>query len=774
MISTYFKLAYRRLISKKHNSIISVLGLGIGFASVLLTGAYILNERSFDKFHSNYTHIYRIINTTGNTAKIDKEFAASLTLNMPGIGKICRLNIFSAMLGNENNPVNIKSLAIADSTFFQIFSFPLLKGSPDDVLNGPNKIVLSNSLAEKLFPDTPAVGKLVRVDMKEYCTVTGIMKDSPENSSIQPDAVVSLYTRNMRWTGGNYWNNNGRFRVELFQYYVLLRNENDTLSTLNYLRSNYSEKWKNEKPNIAFQPFADIYSSTIFEETGYIRHADRKLLFLLLSIGIVMLLLAVINTINILLSESFEETKRVSILKSNGAAKHNIVWQGLCNISVALFLAFILALVIIDITLPWFCKEVERQINFDTFLSLPYLLFVTGTFILLILCIGLYPSLHFSKINPIDLFVKKGFRNFSFQIISKAILVFQFVVTIVLVIAVITIQKQTRFFKMHQLGYSSSYLLFIPVHYTSSNVTPALKQEFLRNPSILQATASFGAPLNVYSLSENEVNKKDMRYWEINSDDDFFSTFSIKLKEGRFFLPTEKGRACIVNEMFYKESGFKDLSEATCRSIPIVGVVENFNTESLHNEIKPGAIFFSDEGLTCLSLRISSENIPKTLNYISEVWKRMCPASTLNYSFYDEMIENQYKQEERLTATIGVTSGIAIFISCLGLLGMILFVVKLRTKEIGICKINGANVSEVIMMLIKDFIKWVVIAFFIAIPISYYAMHKWLMNFAYKTNLSWWIFVVAGLLSLGITLLTVTYQSWRAATRNPVEVLRYE
>ncbi|MBK7710154.1 MAG: hypothetical protein IPJ37_03720 [Bacteroidales bacterium] len=245
-------------------------------------------------------------------------------------------------------------------------------------------------------------------------------------------------------------------------------------------------------------------------------------------------------------------------------------------------------------------------------------------------------------------------------------------VTIALLVSVITIVKQTRFVKQHQLGYKPDYLLFIPVHYTFSKQTLTIKQELLKNPSILQATASFGAPGNIYLISDNQVNEKKMRYWEINCDEDFFSTLGIKLKEGRFFLPGEKGRAYIVNEAFYKEAGFKDLTTATCRTIPIVGVVEDFNTESLHNEMQPGAIFLTDEDLVCLSLRISSENVDKTLDYIRKVWMSICPAITLNFSFYDDMIEQQYQQEKRLTATIGAASVIAIFISCLGLLSDII------------------------------------------------------------------------------------------------------
>ncbi len=774
MIVTYFKLSYRSLINKKHNSFISVLGLGIGFATAMLVGAYIINENSFDKFHQNYNRIYWIVNKTGNTAKLDKEYAISLVNALPGIEKVCRMNIFSAMLGNETNPVNVDKLAIADSSFFQVFSFPLITGSPVDVLNGPNKIVLSKSLAAKLFPNTSAIGKLVRIDMKEYCTVTGIMQDSPSNSSIQPDAVVSLYTRNMRWTGGDYWNNNGHFHIELFQYYILLRNEKDTLQTLKFLRNSYTEKWAKENPNLTLQSFSALHSTIGIEESGNIEHTNKKILFLLLSIGIVVLLLAIINTFNILLSESFEETKRACILKSTGAERHHIVWQGLSTISFTLLLALIVALMIIDMALPWFNTEIERQINIKTFLSLPYLLFVIGTFIVLNLGIGLYPSLYFAKANPIDLFWKRGFKNFSFIIISRGTLVFQFVATIVLIVSIITIVRQTRFVKLHQLGYKPDYLLFIPIHYTFSKQTLTLKQELLKNPSVLQATASFGAPGNVYSISENDVNEKEMRYWEINCDQDFFSTLGIKLKEGRFFLPGEKGRACIVNEMFYKQAEFKDLSAATCRNIPIVGIAENFNTESLHNEITPGVIFFSDEELTCLSLRISSENVPKTLDYISKVWKSMCPDFALNYSFYNDMIEQQYQQEKRLAGTIGASSGIAIFISCLGLLSMILFAVKRRTKEIGIRKINGANVSEVMVLLCKDLLKWVVVSFVIATPIALYFMHKWLQSFAYKTELRWWIFVLAGVISLGIALLTVSLQSWWAATRNPVESLRFE
>jgi putative ABC transport system permease protein len=774
MIPTCFKLAYRSLINKKHNSVISIMGLGIGLATVLLVGAYFVNEYSFDKFQQNYQRIYRIVNKTGNTAKLDKEFTNSIADNLPGIESVCRLNIFYAMLGNESNPVNINNLVISDSSFFKLFSFKLLVGSISDVLNGPNKIVLSESLAEKLFPNTSGVGKQVRVNMKEYCTVTGIMKDSPVNSSIRPDAVVSLYTKDLPYTGGDYWNNNGNFHVELFQYYLLLHNEKDTVQTLKFLHSTYSEKWRNDKPDLALQPYSRLHSEAGIEETGGMMHTNKKLLLLLLSIGFVVLLLAIINTFNILLSESFEETKQACILKSTGASGSQIVWQGLSTITMTLFLALVLAVIIIDSILPWFSKEVERQINLQTFVSLPFLLFVIATLVVLTLVIGLYPSLRFAKSNPIDLLRKNGYGNFSIAGTSRATLVFQFVATITLIVAVLTIAKETKFVRHHQLGYKPDYLLFISVHYTKSKQTPILKQEFLKNPSILQVTSSFGAPGNIYSTSENKVNEKFMSYWEINSDEDFFSTFGISLKDGRFFLPGEKNRACIVNEMFYKKAEFKDLASATVREIPVVGVVKDFNTESLHNQITPGAVFFSTEDLTCLTLRISSSNIDQTLEYIHKVWKNICPEITLNYSFYDDMIEQQYIQEKRLTGTIGASSGIAIFISCLGLYSMILFVTKHRTKEIGIRKINGAKVSEVILMLIYDFLKWIVLAFIIACPISYYAMHRWLQNFAFKTEMNWWIFALAGIAALTFSLLTVIWQSWRAATRNPVEALRYE
>lgn len=774
MISTCFRLAYRTLITKKHNSIISIVGLGIGLATVMLVGAYIINENSFDKFQQNYTRIYRIVNKAGNRANLDKEYISSLNDALPGIEKVCRINMFFVMLGNETNPVNVDRLVVADSAFFQIFSFKLLAGAPDNVLNGPNKIVLSESLAAKLFPKSSGLGKMVRVDMKEYCTVTGIMKDSPANSTIQPDAVVSMYTKNLPYTGGDYWNNNGNFHIELSQFYLLIRNDKDTVQTLKFLRTTYTEKWQNERPDIALQSFSSLYSGTGIEETGYMNHSNKKLLLLLVSIGIVVLLLAVINTFNILLSGRFEETKQASILKTTGASKQQIILQGLFTVSMTLVLALIVAVIIIDSILPWFSSEVERQIGIQTFFSLPYIFFVAVTFIVLSFVIGLYPSLIFAKSNPMDLLTVKERGNFFFIGISKATLVFQFVAATILIVSVLTILKETRFVRQHQLGYKPDYLLFIPVHYTYSKQTLTLKQEFLKNPSVLQATASFGSPGNVYLRSENKVNEKFMSYWEINSDEDFFSTLGIHLKEGRYFLPTEKNRACIVNEMFFKEAGFKDLAGATCRDIPIVGIVKDFNTESLHNNIKPGAIFFSPDDLTSITLRISSENVDQTLEYIHNVWKSMCPDFTFSYTFYDDMIDKQYKNEKRLSKTIGVSSGIAIFICCLGLYSMILFVAQRRTKEIGIRKINGAKVSEVILMLIYDFLKWVIIAFVIACPISYLAMHRWLQNFAFKTDINWWIFATAGFATLTIALLTVSWQSWTAATRNPVEALRYE
>ena len=776
MITTLIKLSFRRLARKKTNTAISVIGLGIGIAATLLVAAYISNDYTYDRFHSGFKNIYRIVNSSRNTSQLNKEYYNSLVTAVPGIRQVCRVEIYPSVLQNGNTQISTDGLVKADSSFFKMFSFKLLAGSPEDVLNGPDKIVLTRSLASKLFHDTPALGKQVKIEMKVNCTVTGIMEDSPANSSIQPEAVVSTYTKDLPWSGGDFWNNSGKFHIEMSHFFLLLGNSGDTTPARKFLRTSYSEPWNDRDPaaKLTLQPLSELYSVTGIAEPVSFLHVNMKLRYLLITIGAIVLVLAIINTFNILLSESLDETKRASILKSAGASRGDVIRQSFASIALVILMSYIFAFIILDSALPWFNGEVERSLGLSNFIALPYLLFVAGTFIFLTVGIGIYPAFYFARSNPLELIRGSGYTNSSFRLISRVTLIFQFIISIVLISSVMIIGKQSEFVRSYHLGYNTENLLFVPIHYTYSNKCLTVKQELTKIPGIVRASASFGSPENIYLQNESKVNDKNMSYWSLNCDEDFFATMEIKLKQGRFFLQGEEGKACVVNEKFFKDAGFTSLDEAKMGDLPVVGIVENFNTESLHMEIKPGVMYFDCSNLTTLNLRISGKDIKGTLSEIRKVCQNVMPGFNIESTFYNDLIDKQYTKERNLERTIGITSAIALLISCLGLFSMILFVIRCRTKEIGIRKINGATTPEILILLNKGIIRWIAIAFALSLPVAYYLMRNWLSNFAFKTTLDLWIFLVAGLAVLLIAILTVSWQSWVAASLNPVKTLRYE
>jgi putative ABC transport system permease protein len=336
--------------------------------------------------------------------------------------------------------------------------------------------------------------------------------------------------------------------------------------------------------------------------------------------------------------------------------------------------------------------------------------------------------------------------------------------------------KQITFMKNKNPGFEPDYLIKQDFHYSIKppQIISSYTSELLKNPDILKLTLSDGIPLNINSYSHHEINGHDVKYNNIDCDTAFFNVLGMRLIDGRAFYPSDKRNVCIITEKLARESGFDEPLKEKISDCQIIGIIADFHSMSMHQEINGVMFRPKSDYITNVILRINGTNIPQTISFIGKTWKEFFPEYPFNYQFYDDLVAQQYEKEQKLANSISIVSGLAMFLCCLGLLGLVLNLVENRVKEIGIRKVNGARISEVLMMLNRDFLKWVVFAFMIATPIAYYAMNRWLDNFAYKTSLSWWIFVLAGLIVLFITVITVTWQSWRVATRNPVEALRYE
>ncbi|MCG6189792.1 ABC transporter permease [Maribellus maritimus] len=773
-MNNHLKLVIRALIRQKKFLIFSVVSLSLCISLVILTSGYYSFEISSDKHQSKYDRIYRLVNTPKDQVRLDEKYYNTLSTDVSGIDKVCRVNIFGSMITSNDIVLRINNLVIADSSYFDIFDHTVVMGSKPHLLDAPNKIVLSKSLAGTLFGNENPLGKPVKINMITTAYVSGVIEDRKEKSHFNSDAIVSLSTENLPWTGGNFGNQNGTWKVKLFSYYLLLNEKADVASVTAQIKETYNFPWYSFTPNIEMQPLSDIFTNNDFRDE-HINHLNKPLTWLLFLITLIVIIIAGINYINLSLSNLNKESKMVSILKVNGAHRNNMFWYYTMSGGLVILLSFCISIALSIILLPYFNRLTGAEIQLNILTNFAYLIPFSGIIVVLFIIIILYPAWLFSGTNPVNLFQKKLAGQIRLSSFSRILLIFQFTAAIALIASVLMIFKQINYVKNKNPGFETSYLIKQNIHFSVKN-TQTIKtyaDELLKNAGILKLALSEGVPLGIHSFSNQEINGRDVKYNHIDCDTAFFNVLDMKLVAGRTFFDSDKN-VCIVTEKLAKQSGFREPLNEKMGDSQIIGIIKDFNSMSMHQEID-GVMFRPlSNYISNVTIRINGTNIPQTISDIQQSWKKFFPEYPFNYQFYDDLIAQQYTKEQKLADSISIIAGLAMFLCCLGLLGLVLNMVENRIKEIGIRKVNGAKISEILAMLNKDFVKWVGIAFVLATPISWVAMNKWLENFAYKTNLSWWIFAMAGVLALGIALLTVSWQSWKAATRNPVEALRYE
>jgi|WetSurMetagenome_2_1015567.scaffolds.fasta_scaffold00002_125 putative ABC transport system permease protein len=775
MMNKSIKLSIRTLLRHNRFLIFSIVSLTICLSLIVLTSAYYAYEMSCDKYQGKYDRIYRLVNTSGNHVRLDEKYYNTLLTGVSGIEKVCRINIFGSMLTSGEALVNIKNLVIADSSIFGLFEYNILIGSGKHLLDAPDKIVLSKSLAEKLFGSEDPLGKAVRVNMVKTVYVSGVFDDIKEKSHFKSDAIVSLYTDNLPWAGGNFGNQRGTWKVRIFSYYILINERANPENVTDQIKRTYDFPWYSSPPNIEIQPLSDIFTNSSYKDER-ISHLNKPLAGLLLAISLIVMIIAGINYINLNLSNMKAESRMVSILKVHGANRNDIFRHYMVSGGLLIMLSLVIAIVLSDTLLPYFNQLVNSEVQINILTNFSYLIPFCGILVILFFSIGLYPAWLFSGITPVNLFQGKTGGKIRLSIFSRILLVFQFTAAIALIASVLIIFEQIAFMKNKNPGFEPDYLIKQDLHYSINNpqIIKAYARELLKNPEILKLTLTDGIPLGINSYSHHEINGHDVKYNNLDCDTSFFSVLGIKLVNGRTFYDSDKRNVCIITEKLAKETGFGEPVNEKINNMQVIGVVSDFNSMSMHQELN-GVLFMPlSDYISNIILRINGTNIPQTISYMEKTWKDFFPEYPFNYQFYDDLVAQQYEKEQKLANSISLVSGLAIFLCCLGLLGLVLNMVENRVKEIGIRKVNGARITEVLIMLNKDFLRWVAVAFIIATPIAYIIMKRWIQNFAYKTSLSWWIFLLAGLIVLFIALLTVTWQSWRVATKNPVDSLRYE
>ncbi|MGB8191125.1 MAG: ABC transporter permease [Chitinophagaceae bacterium] len=802
MFSNYIKTAWRNLWKHKGFSTINIIGLAIGMAVCIVIMLFVFYERSFDKQHTK--NIYRLNEVQSfegmvapqNVALSMFPMAPTLKNEFPEIKNFTRINSFQKVpLTWNDKKVYFPQMLWADSTFLQIFDFKLLKGDRRTLLEKPGSVALTQESASKLFGKEEAIGKNVMFyggrDTFSFI-VTGVLENVPKTSHLQFDGLFSLNTvtnaQNMENWGGNW----------VITYLELDKNAN--IAALEskfpaYLKRHMTEEdnWKNYK--LFVQPLADVHAGSVDITHDYLNYQkfDSNYTYVFSVIALIVLVIACINFMNLSTAKSASRAREVGVRKSIGAARLQLAMQFIGESVMLSFIALAFALVLVRLLLPYVSDLSQRNISFPFFSNPLLLLFIllgttlVGTFS------GLYPAAYLSSFQPTKVLKGSAQTGKNKSLFRNVLVVGQFTAAIFLIIATVFAIRQLRFMQHKDPGFNREQVVVVPLNSKAYAKYDALKQELLSNNLVTAVSASqqrLGNNLHQSSIRfKGDGPEKNIATSQVIVDPDYLTLYNIPLAAGKNFSKQgQNGKEYIINETLAKEL-LKDNPKTPVQSLigktfgfpwgdsssTIVGVAKDFNFNSLHHKIETLCIFNQKEwGYDELSVRINGSQSKEAIAHLQSTWKRMFPDAPFEYVFLDDHFATLYQADTQVSEVIGSLASLAIVISCLGLFGLASYSAERRIKEIGIRKVLGATVQNVVTMLSRDFVKLVLIANLVAWPIAWFALNKWLADFAYRVDISWWVFLIAGVSALLIALLTVSFQAIRAAVANPVKSLRSE
>lgn len=770
-------LTFRRLKKNKAASILGIAGLVVGLVCVIYIFFWVTNETSFDRFHKNIDRIFVVhAYLEGGEKKVDfggcpPAVAPSLVNDYPEVENACRYmpgEYFEQLVCFENNR-NMLKTSYADASIFDIFTLPFIygsKGNPDD----PSQIVLTQTTALQYFGNANPVGKIMRLNNTTDVTVVGVLQDLPKNTFLRFDAIVPIQNLKALFQQENIletWYNNA------FVTFGLLKSA-DGFEKVSTTITNRIQKELPESTNyLRSYKFKDRY---LYEQNN-IRNVR---IFSL--IGLMVLLAATLNFINLTTARSTKQAKETGLRKSIGATRSNIIKIILSDIAVVCLLAFGVALLIAFIGLPFFNNLIGKTIQFSVlFTPLPFTIFIL-IYLFTVLLAGSYPAFFLSSFSVSET-LKPGFHSVKNKgFLRSSLVVTIFAVSITLLTSTFIISKQTLFLQKMDMGFNKEQLIYVTLDGKLKEKAKTLKEEIKRSPDVISASIAQFVPVNIGSNGEGwDWEGKDPNFRLLVSnyetDEDFLTTIEARLIEGNFF--SNKLNGIVINKAFADAIGWDSFVGKTLNAygnnLQIVGVIENFQYNSLSETCRPMAISSISEWATrYLLIRTNTNQFDKTIKSIQTICKTLEPNFPVQYGFVNEDYGRLVESESNLKRLVSIFSVFALIVLCLGLLGVVMFLTEQKTKEIGVRKCLGERVSSIIFNLLKPFIISGLIAGFVAVPITWYLMERWLQNYTNRIDLNIWIFVFSVLLSIAIAVITVSWQSWRAATRNPVEALRYE
>lgn len=810
MFRNYLKIAWRNLTKYKFISFINLFGLTVGLTCCLLILTYILNEVSYDKYNKNADRVYRITRTfyNGNgsvslkLSTVSPPFGYYMPTDFPEIEKMTRLlNNGTTPLRYKDKLINEPNVFFADENLCDVFTVKVLEGDPKTALKEPFSVMLTEETAKKYFGDEDPMNKVLRANNQFDVKVTGIYRAFPSNAHMHPNILVSFSTLKDSAVYGEKnlqtnWGNNS-----FFTYIMLPKNYDIRKMEARFpafidkrMTGQYGASEPSKFTKLDLQKLTDIhlYSHTDYEAEP---NGDINRVYIFSAIALFILLIACINYMNLSTARATLRAREIGIRKVVGARRKELVFQFLSESLLITWAAILIALALLYFFIPWLNKIAEESLSVNQLLKWQVLIplflspFVVG------IIAGIYPALFMSSFQPVKtlkgLFKVKG-SSISFR---KVLVVTQFAISIVLIITTMIVIQQLHFMQRTALGYDKEHLVTLPYYSQMDNQYESFRNTLLQNSGIKDLGRSSRIPtgrlLDDMGASAPGSDsmvpvKTEIRY--VAADYDFVPTYGIHMVAGRNFsrdYGTDTSNF-VINEAAVKAIGWKNAGQAVGKSFKygfitghIIGVMNDFHFESLHQEIKPMILIMpaSQPGQSfynSISVKIAGNNVPAALEALKNAWQKYLPDLPYQYSFLDENFSKLYQAEQRQGTIFTAFAFIAIFIACLGLLGLSAFAISQRIKEIGIRKVLGASINSIVLLLSIDFLKLIAVAFVIAAFVGWYAMHKWLDDFAYRINIQWWVFMVAGIIAAAVAFLTISLQALKAATSSPVKNLRTE
>ena len=788
MFRHYFKTASRSLVRNKFYSFINIAGLTIGLTVGILILLWVQDEYSYDSFHKNAPNIIKLENMVGTN--VSRQLWTSTTApigvmakqQIPGIKDVVRItgNYFYALYQYKDKSFSDIRNYFTDASFFTVFNFPMIKGNPVNPFPDSYSVVITETTAKKFFGSDDAIGKVISADDSAHFKVTGVVKDFPENSSMKGDMFfpMSLLAQK-RYAGStdgkNIFNDYAQFDFDTF---ILLQPHFSFSGFAKKLRDiHLSVKPEDTDIGYVWLPLTKMH---LYHSDGSEGGASTVRMFMI--IAILILIIACINYVNLSTARSMLRSKEVSLRKIVGAAKLQLFLQFIIETTLLFAFAVIIALLLVYVLLPLFNQVSGKGIviNFtDYHIWIVILSSVAGTLVIS----GIYPAILLSSFEPIKGLKGKISTSISSAMFRKILVVVQFTFSIVLITGTIVIGNQLRYIQSKQLGYDKENVLTMPLIHMAPHLD-AIQADLLKQPGITDVTWSSGDIIDLGGQTgdndwDGKQNGETVMLNPINVNQNFIPFFKMQLEEGKNFVGDITDSAhFILNETAVAAMRLKNPIGKRIRlwetTGTITGIVKDFNFQSVRNKIKPAIFYNHQKTYGHLYVRTTGRNLPIVIAAAKNEWTKYNADFSFNYNFLDDKFKRLYESEQRTGLLFNIFAGIAIFISCLGLFGLAAYTAQVRTKEIGVRKVLGSSVSGIIQLLAKDFVKLVVVAIVIATPIAWYLMNAWLRDFAYKINLHWSVFAIAGLIAIVIAMVTISFQSIKAALANPVKSLRTE